>query len=101
MMLFSSPASSLSSSSSFSSTNSSTVDTLPFRSLFLGDLSSFCTEMDIVNHFQRYGIIEEIKIMKGKDNKALGYGFLVFLDPESAVRAKELDGTIFLGRTLK
>jgi RNA recognition motif-containing protein len=57
--------------------------------------------MDIVNHFQRYGIIEEIKIMKGKDNKALGYGFLVFLDPESAVRAKELDGTIFLGRTLK
>jgi RNA recognition motif-containing protein len=71
------------------------------RTLFLGDLSSGCNEFDVYKHFQRFGEIEQIKVMKGRGKKVLGYGFITFVKIESAAAAKELDGTMFQGRTLK
>lgn len=71
------------------------------RSLFLGDLSCFCTEQDVFQLFQNVGPIEEIRIMRGKDNKNLGYGFITFRDQQTANQAFRMDGCVLVGRPLK
>lgn len=71
------------------------------RSLFLGDLSCFCQEQDIYQVFQSYGDIETIRVMRGRDQKSLGYGFVTFVDLEATMKALEVDGTVILGRPVK
>lgn len=71
------------------------------RSLFLGDLSCFCSEQDILGMFQKYGEIETVRVMRGRHRKALGYGFLTFAEIRSAVAAKQEDGKMLLGRPIK
>lgn len=72
-----------------------------YRTLFLGDLSSFCTEEDVWNFFQAIGEIEKIRVMRGKELKPLGYGFVTFASRDAAVRGLALDGSVFLGRPVK
>ena len=71
------------------------------RSLFLGDLSCFCSEQDVYNFFLPYGEIQTIRVMRGKQNKALGYGFVTYADLDCAVKALALDGELLLGRPVK
>lgn len=71
------------------------------RSLFLGDLSCYCQEKDIYNAFIKYGDIESIRLMRGKENKPLGYGFITFVDIQATLHAQEMDGFNLLGRPLK
>jgi nucleolin len=71
------------------------------RSLFLGDLSCFCHEIDVADAFRRYGEIENIRLMRGRDAKCLGYGFIIFVDMDSAVAAQEMDGKLIVGRSVK
>jgi U1 small nuclear ribonucleoprotein len=79
------------------------MTTLPahYRTLFLGDLSSFCTEEDVHRFFQSCGEVERIRVMRGKELKPLGYGFVSFVTREAALRGKALDGAVFLGRPVK
>jgi len=71
--------------------------------LFLGDLSVFCTEKDIRKLFRLYGQIEAIRVKRGSSNKAnLSYGFIKFSSRDSAEWAlSELTGVMFLGRALR
>lgn len=71
--------------------------------LFLGDLSVFCTEKDIRKLFRTYGTIEAIRIKRGSSGKAnLSYGFIKFAERQSAEQAcHELNGVMFLGRGLR
>lgn len=71
--------------------------------LFLGDLSVYCTEKDIRKLFRPFGPIESIRVKRGSSNKTnLSYGFIKFTFPESAEQAiKHLNGIMFLGRSLK
>lgn len=71
------------------------------RSLFLGDLSCFCTEEDIFKIFQKYGEIEAIRLMRGKEHKCLGYGFITFVDIHNAMNALEANGVVVVGRPIK
>jgi RNA recognition motif-containing protein len=71
------------------------------RSLFLGDLSCYCHEQDIYNAFKSYGEIESIRLMRGKDNRVLGYGFITFVDVRSTIAAQAMNGTVVVGRPLK
>jgi RNA recognition motif-containing protein len=71
------------------------------RSLFLGDLSCFCHEQDVFNAFRPFGDVQTIRIMRGKQNKALGYGFVTFVEMEGACKALQLDGSLLLGRAMK
>jgi RNA recognition motif-containing protein len=82
----------------------SPVNSVPeqYRSLFLGDLSCFCNESDLYNAFHIFGEITSIRLMKSKETqKCLGYGFITFADYQATLAAKELDGTLFLGRKMK
>ncbi len=71
--------------------------------LFLGDLSVFCTEKDIRKLFSPFGIIESIRVKRGCSSKTnLSYGFIKFSTAESAIIAKEqLSSVMFLGRVLR
>ena len=71
--------------------------------LFLGDLSTFCTEQDIHEAFSVYGEILEIKIMRSEVTlRNLSYGFIKFFHPAAAKRALQaLDGILFCGRHLR
>jgi nucleolin len=71
------------------------------RSLFLGDLSCFCHENDVADAFRKYGEIENIRLKRGRDNKCLGYGFIIFMDMDSALAAQEMDGKLIVGRSVK
>eukprot|EP01031_Cornospumella_fuschlensis_P024800 gene24800-29965_t len=71
--------------------------------LFLGDLSVFCTEKDIRTLFRAFGTIDAIRIKRGSSGKAnLSYGFIKFSDRQAAEQAyNELNGIMFLGRGLR
>ena len=72
------------------------------NTLFLGDLSCFCQEADILRVFQPFGEIKQIRLMRSKhDGKCLGYGFITFTHLYSAMQAiEQANGTVLLGRTL-
>jgi RNA recognition motif-containing protein len=71
--------------------------------IFVGNLSVFCTEQELVQIFARYGTIVEIRMAKSEDKtKHLSYGFVKFSNVASAQLAMiELDGKILCGRPLK
>ncbi len=71
--------------------------------LFLGDLSVYCTEKDIRKLFRPFGLIEAIRVKRGSSNKTnLSYGFIKFSTKESAEQAlNQLNGVMFLGRALR
>ncbi len=71
--------------------------------IFVGNLSVFCSEQDLEQVFSRYGTILEIRMAKSEDkSKHLSYGFVKFASVASAQLAMlELDGKILCGRPLK
>eukprot|EP01032_Pedospumella_encystans_P025922 gene25922-29282_t len=71
--------------------------------LFVGDLSIFCTEEDLRELFEQYGELAEVKIIRCEETKKnLSYGFVKFVDTEAAVKAnEELNGTLLCGRPLR
>lgn len=73
------------------------------QSVFVGNLSYFCTQEHLWNLLAPYGGIRSVKICRTKDNKEpLYYGF-VHLTSASAVDAavKGLSGKLFMGRKLR
>jgi RNA recognition motif-containing protein len=71
------------------------------KTLFVGDLSAFCTEAQLYETFRRFGDIESIKLMRNKKNKPMGYGFVTYVDLDSCHRALVMDGNLFLGRPIR
>jgi RNA recognition motif-containing protein len=71
--------------------------------IFVGNLSVFCTELDLEQVFAPFGTILEIRMAKSEDrSKHLSYGFVKFSSVASAQLAMlELDGKILHGRKLK
>lgn len=73
------------------------------NSLFIGDLSKFCTEVDIENLFSAFGPLLEVKVKRNSNTgKTLSYGFVTFVHEVHAQDAMgQLDGSMFCGRKLR
>ena len=71
--------------------------------VFIGDLSRFCSDEDISSLFHRYGKVLETKIMRNPvTGISLGYGFLIMGSTESAFLAMQnLHGVQLRGRPLR
>jgi len=71
--------------------------------LFIGDLSIYANEENIMDLFLPFGPIVRIKIKIGeKSGMNLCYGFVEFQDQTSAARAlRELNGVLHLGRAMR
>jgi RNA recognition motif-containing protein len=92
------------SASSYTSNESpSSQESTPNSTLFVGDLSLFTNEVDLYNLFIAFGELVEIKIMRCEETmKNLSYGFVKFIEHESAVNSmKGLHGYILNGRPLR
>lgn len=74
----------------------------PNKTLFLGDLSYFCTEEDLFNLFSPYGPVSSIRVQRGVSGEPLLHGYIVFHSPVSARQAlMEVDSISFMGRNLR
>lgn len=71
--------------------------------LFVGDLSIFCTEADMLQAFQPYGEIVEVKIMRcDETHKNLCYGFVKYVSMEDAQKAMDsLKSALLCGRPMR
>ncbi len=68
--------------------------------LFIGGISWETTEEKLRDHFQAYGEVAEVVIMKDRaTGRARGFGFVVFADPAVADRVVKEKHTID-GRTV-
>eukprot|EP01039_Chlorochromonas_danica_P000339 gene339-363_t len=92
------PLISSSSGESALSSSSSTAATL-----FVGDLSIFCSEEHLRLVFGQYGVIEEVKIIRCENtHKNLCYGFVRLVEGQAAASAMtELNGKLLCGRPLR
>ncbi|GET56956.1 U1 small nuclear ribonucleoprotein 70 kDa isoform X1 [Rhizophagus irregularis DAOM 181602=DAOM 197198] len=74
----------------------------PFKTLFVARMSFDITEKDLRREFEMYGPIENIRIVKRKDDgKPRGYAFVEF-EREKDMKAayKDADGVKLLGRRI-
>jgi len=79
-----------------------------FTNCYIKNLHEDVTEQELQELFTPFGKINSLKIMKGDDEKNMGFGFVSFEEPESAEAAvnelnnKEVQGkTIYVGRAQK
>ncbi|KAK8238928.1 hypothetical protein HDK77DRAFT_281237 [Phyllosticta capitalensis] len=70
--------------------------------LFLRNLPYDVSEDDIRRAFRAYGDVEEVHVpLDPKTNSGKGFAYVLFQEPEHAVKAyEEMDGRIFQGRLL-
>lgn len=72
------------------------------RRLFVGDLSFFCTEDNLLPLFSPFGPISSISIRRGASGDSLLFGFVSYEYPQSATAAlTALNGQEFMGRKLR
>lgn len=72
-------------------------------SLFVGDLSIFCTEDLLRGAFEPHGTIVDVKIIHCENtNKNLCYGFVKFASQTEGAKAMAvLNGMLLCGRPLR
>jgi RNA recognition motif-containing protein len=72
------------------------------RSVFVGDLSYFCTEIDLANLFRKYGKIVNIEIKRGRQGDSLMHGFVEYeLDVSAQLAIHYLHGFKYMGRKMR
>lgn len=72
------------------------------QSLFVGDLSFFCTEDNLRSLFGTYGKISSVEIKRGKFGDSLMHGFVEMESADSAKQALEsLNETRYMGRNIR
>lgn len=72
------------------------------RSLFIGDLSYFCTEADVADVFGNFGRVTNVEIKRGKFGDSLMHGFVELDTIDAAQRAlTALNDAKFMGRRLR
>lgn len=73
------------------------------KKLFVGGLSWNTTDEGLRQVFERFGSIEEVKVITDRETgRSRGFGFVTFSDGEAAMNSiAELDGTEVDGRTIK
>lgn len=82
---------------------SSSNDNTQNGCLFVGDLSIFCTEADMLQAFQPFGEIVEVKVMRcDETHKNLCYGFVKYESMEDAQKAMDsLKSALLCGRPMR
>lgn len=81
---------------------SSTVDDSTSSTLFVGDLSYFCNEVDISNLFKRFGKVQSTQLKKGRSGDSLMHGFVEMETHEQAENARvAVMDQKFMGRKIR
>lgn len=71
------------------------------RTVFVGDLSYFCNEVQLMQYFSAVGKVLSVEIKRGSTGESLLHGFIKFEADAGALAAvNHLHGVKFLGRKL-
>ncbi|KAI3322704.1 MRD1-like protein [Xylariaceae sp. AK1471] len=68
--------------------------------IFCRNLPYSATAEDLRTHFEKFGDVEEVHVPSDASNNNRGMGYVLFHDPEAAVKAFQADRTTFQGRIL-
>jgi RNA recognition motif-containing protein len=73
------------------------------KKLFVGGLSWNTTDDGLRSAFEKFGNVDEAKVITDRETgRSRGFGFVTFLDNDSAEQAmNEMNGTSLDGRTIK
>ncbi len=73
------------------------------KKLFVGGLSWNTDDASLRDAFERFGQVEEAKVITDRDSgRSRGFGFVTYLDDAPAGEARTaMDGTELDGRTIK
>lgn len=73
------------------------------KKLFIGGLSWNTSESRLRETFERFGNLDDIRIITDRDTgRSRGFGFVTFTEEESAQKAiAEMDGSSLDGRNIK
>ena len=76
------------------------ADTHPLtahKRLFIGDLGNDVSDAVLQASFARYPSFSKARVVRKKDGKSRGYGFVAFADPKDFLKAwKEMEGVCLL-----
>ncbi|CAK9438218.1 uncharacterized protein LODBEIA_P24780 [Lodderomyces beijingensis] len=75
----------------------------PYRTVFIARLEYSLTELEITQHFQKYGVIESIRVIRDREGKSRGYGFIVYereADANTCVADTCRTGVLMKGRKI-
>lgn len=69
---------------------------------YVGNLPFQVTEQELDSEFQQYGQIKEVTLIRDRyTGECKGFGFVTFVDADSAKQALAADGKDFKGRAMK
>jgi nucleolin len=72
------------------------------NTIWVGQLDFNATSDDIREYFSQCGKIQDVRLRKDpRTGKSKGFAHIDFVDSEGKIKAKELDGSEFNGRTIK
>lgn len=71
------------------------------ETVFVGDLSFFCTEQDLFTLMSAHGQVKSVIIRRGKKGENLQYGFIQMESKAAYAAVAILNGKKFLGRKLR
>ena len=73
------------------------------KKLYVGNLAYSVTDQHLRDLFSQSGSVESVAVISDKiSGQSKGFGFVEMADGEGAAQAiKSLDGTDFMGRTIK
>ena len=71
--------------------------------LFVGDLSFFCQEKQLIELFSKFGPVAEARVKRSdRGNRTLMYGFVRMEELKNALQSvAELNGKLFMGRAMR
>ena len=73
------------------------------RKLYVGNLPYSSTEEDLIQMFDHYGNVDNVRIIRERDsNRSKGFAFVEMEDPDAAQKAIDgLDGSDLDGRAVR
>lgn len=72
-----------------------------FQTIFVGDLSYFVSEAELLTLFSQYGTVNSVKLQRGVNGENLQYAFVEILRESAEKAVNTLQGQRFCGRKLR
>lgn len=69
--------------------------------VFVGDLSYFCEEKDLLSIFSAFGPVSSVIVRRGKEGNSLQYAFVIMNEADAHAACNALNGSKFMGRKLR
>ncbi len=74
---------------------------LSHKQIYVGNLSYQITEQELKEYFNQFGTISQVRVVKNRSSgRSKGFGFVTFINAESANKALVTHGRRYQGRTI-